>query len=325
MTFDPRPLLKEIARGKHGARDLSREQARELFAAIFAGEVADIALGALLVALRVKGESAEELAGMMDALAPHVKPLRLPPRRALPAIVPSYNGARKLANLVPLLALLLARDGVPVLLHGAAQEESRVGTFEILALLGHAPVRDIDEAEERLESRLLAPVPVAVLAPDLARLLDARLAVGVRNSGHTIAKLLLPQGVTAAVACRLIAVTHPDFMALMRAHFSAFAANVFLMRGVEGEPVVRLHAPQPIEQIDIEGRLVTHLVGDGESGVKLPSREAPATAQWTLDVLEGRLPVPAALARQAALIAEHCKAAGSAARAPLKLVSSKTV
>ena len=322
MVYDPRPLIKEIARGKHGARNLTRDQARELFAAIFASEVPEIALGAILVALRVKGESAEELAGMMDAVAKHVKPMRLASRRALPVVLPSYNGARKLANLVPLLALLLAREGVPVLMHGAAQEPQRVGSFEILALLGHAPVATLDEAEERIEDRLLAPMPLAVLAPDLARLIDVRLSVGVRNSGHTIAKLLLPQGVEAAAACRLIAVTHPDFMVLMREHFTAFPANVFLMRGVEGEPIVRLHAPQPIEQIDGAGSLVTHLMGEGEAEPRLPARDAISTALWTREVLDGKVPVPPALARQVALVAAHCKAAGSAARGPLKLVSS---
>jgi anthranilate phosphoribosyltransferase len=322
MPFDPRPLIKEIARGKHGSRDLSREQARALFEAIFAGEVDDLALGAVLVALRVKGENAEELAGMMEALASHVRPLRLPSRRALPVLVPSYNGARKLPNFVPLLALLLAREGIPVLLHGAAQESQRVGSFEILELLGHRAATTIDEAEERLESQLLVPVPVAVLSPDLARLIDTRLAIGVRNSGHTLAKLMLPHGVDARMACRLVSVTHPDFMALMRAHFASFPANVFLMRGLEGEPVVRLHAPQPIEQIDAEGKQVTHLLGEHDAELQLPAREAAATADWTRDAFEGRTPVPPAIARQVAIIAGHCKSAG-AARSPLKLVSSK--
>lgn len=324
MTYDPRPLLKEIARGKNGARDLTREQAHELFAAILAGEVADLALGAILVALRIKGESPAELAGMMDAVAAHVKPMRLPTRRALPAIIPTYNGSRKLPNMVPLLALLLARDGVPVLLHGTAQEPQRVGTFEILALLGHPPAATTDAAEELLEQRLLAAVPIEVLAPDLSRLLDARLAVGVRNSGHTAAKLLLPQGVAASTACRLIAITHPDFMALMREHFATHPANVFLMRGVEGEPIVRLHAPQPIEQVDAEGRLVTHLIGDGEADLPLPGRDAESTAAWTRAVLDGSVAVPVALARQVALISEHCKSAGSAARAPLYLIRGQT-
>jgi anthranilate phosphoribosyltransferase len=238
-------------------------------------------------------------------------------------VIATYNGARKLPNMVPLLALLLARDDVPVLLHGVAHESSRVSTFEILSLLGHEPATTIEEAEERVEKRLIASVPIGVLAPDLARLLDLRLEIGVRNSGHTLAKLLLPQGVDPAAACRLISITHPDFMALMREHFTATPANVFLMRGVEGEAVVRLHSPQPIEQISADGKLVTHILGDGEEGLQLPAREAVATAQWTRDVLDGKIPVPSALARQAALIATHCKAAGTAARGPLKLVSSR--
>jgi anthranilate phosphoribosyltransferase len=323
MSFDPRPFLKEIARGKNGARDLTREQARELFAAIFAGEVAGAALGAILVALRIKGETVDELAGMMQALGPHVRPMRLPSRRALPVVVPTYNGSRKLPNLVPLLALLLAREDVPVLLHGVAQEANRVGTFEILSLLGHAPAAGIDEAEERLERLQLAPVPIAVLAPDLARLLDVRLEVGVRNSGHTLAKLLLPQGIEAAAACRLIAVTHPDFLALVRDHLRVEPGNAFLMRGVEGEAVVRLHSPQPIEQVAADGKDVTHILGEGEVGLRLPAREAAATAAWTQEVLDGKVAVPTALARQVALIAAHCKAAGAAARGPLKLVSSR--
>ena len=86
--------------------------------------------------------------------------------------------------------------------------------------------------------------------------------------------------------------------------------------------MVRLHAPQPIEQVGADGNQVTHLLGEGEAGLELPAREAAATAQWTRDVLDGKIPVPAALARQVALIATHCKSAGSAARQPLKLVSS---
>jgi anthranilate phosphoribosyltransferase len=322
-AFDPRPYLKEIARGKHGARNLSRGEARELFAAIFAGEVEPVALGAILVALRIKGEDGAELAGMMDALQPHVLPLRFPLRRALPLIVPTYNGSRKLPNLVPLMALLLAREGVPVLLHGAAQEPQRVGTFEVLAMLGHPTVTMIEEAEHRLERHLLAPVPVGVLSLPLASLIDVRMQVGVRNSGHTIAKLLLPGGIAANAACRVVAVTHPDFMALMREYFTQAPGHAFLMRGVEGEPVVRLHAPQPIEQVDAEGRLVTHLIPEGDRAFELPARDASATAKWTAEVLEGKTLAPAALLRQVALIAEYCRAAGEAARRPLKLVSSR--
>lgn len=323
MSFDARPYLKEIARGQHGARDLTRAQARELFAAVFAGDVPEVVLGALLVAFRVKGESVDELAGMMDAAAAHIRPMRIASRRAIPVFIPTYNGARKLANLVPLLALLLAREGVPVVIHGAAQEASRVSSFQILELLGHSCVKAIAQAEERLAEKHVVVVPIDVLSPDLGRLIDVRLAVGVRNSGHTLAKLVLPNGIAGNAASRLVAVTHPEFLKLMREYFSAAPANVFLMRGVEGEPVVRTHSPQPMEEIRAHGELVTHLIGEGERDYALPARDAIATAQWTRDVLDGRIAPPTALARQVAIIVEHCRRAADAARQPLRLVSSK--
>jgi anthranilate phosphoribosyltransferase len=321
MTFDARPYLKEIARGQHGARDLTREQARDLFTAVFEGEVADVALGALLVAYRIKGEKAEELAGMVEALTPHVHALRMPMRRTLPVVIPTYNGSRKLPNLLPLVSLLLAREGVPVLLHGVAHEPQRVSTFEVLAHLGHRTAASLSEAEGRLEEHSIAAVPLGLLSPALDRLLAVRLVTGVRNSGHTFTKLLLPSNIAADAAFRLVAVTHPDALSLMREHFIAVPGHAFLMRGVEGEAVVRLHSPQPIEQMDPTGAVVTRLLTECEAPA-LPARDAPATAQWTHDVLEGRLPVPPAIAQQVRLIAEECRAAASS-RPPLKLVSSQ--
>ena len=323
MSFDPRPYLRELARGRRGARDLTRDQARELFSAIFAGEVAPAALGAILVALRVKGESVDELAGMMEALAAHVRPLRVPANRAITAVIPTYNGARKLPNLVPLLAMLIAREGVPVLVHGLAQEEHRVSTFEILARLGHAPVTTIGEAEVSLEDEALAAVPTGVLSPDLETLLRLRDTLGVRNTGHTLAKLMLPQGVSPTSACRLVSVTHPDFLELMRAHFAQSAGCAFVMRGVEGEPVARLREAQPIDEIKPDGSRTTHLLAQGDGDYTLPARDADATAEWTRRVVAGEIAPPVTLARQAALVVEHCRAQAASVRPPLRLVSSQ--
>src|SRR5258706_9177985 len=141
---------------------------------------------------------------MMDALQPHIRPMELPAKRAIPVLIPSYNGARKIANLVPLLALLLAREDVQVVVLSVHQELARVGTFEILEALGHRCVATIDDAEERLDAVKLACVPVSVLSPDLAKLIDVRMAIGVRNSGHTLAKLMVPNGIGAGAPVPLI-------------------------------------------------------------------------------------------------------------------------
>ena len=70
--FPAAPLIREIGRGAHGSRALTREQSASLMAAILDGAVSELELGAVLIALRMKGETAVEIAGFLDALEPHL-------------------------------------------------------------------------------------------------------------------------------------------------------------------------------------------------------------------------------------------------------------
>ncbi|RZL30769.1 MAG: DNA-binding protein YbiB, partial [Rubrivivax sp.] len=66
--MDYASLIKEVGRGTRGARDLTREQAERLFGAMLDGQVPDMELGALLIAMRIKGESSDEVAGFLAAM-----------------------------------------------------------------------------------------------------------------------------------------------------------------------------------------------------------------------------------------------------------------
>ena len=122
--------IKEIGRGKDGARPLSREQATDLFGQVLDGTVTDLETGAFCLAMRIKGETPQEMAGFLDAT--HVRMHCLPASDLPVVVLPSYNGARRLPALTPLLALLLARAGAPVLVHGTATETSRVCVANVL-------------------------------------------------------------------------------------------------------------------------------------------------------------------------------------------------
>jgi len=128
------PLIKEIGRGAKGARSLTRAQAQNLFGAMLAGEVGDLELGAILIALRIKSESLDELLGFADAMRALVAPIEVPhgPRCV---VLPTYNGARRQPNLMPLVVHLLARRGVPVLIQGRHDFETRINPFDLLAAL----------------------------------------------------------------------------------------------------------------------------------------------------------------------------------------------
>ena len=301
MSLDPSRLpgfIKEIGRGKNAARDLTRDDAQTLFSAMLAGEVSDLELGGILIALRIKGESMDELAGFMAACEASYEHLPLP--AATPVVIPSYNGARQLPNLVPLLAHLLAREGVPVLVHGVMRDPGRVSTREVFEALGIAPAGSLDEARAQLAGRRIAFVPVATLAPRMSALLDLRTRLGVRSSAHTLVKMLQP---VDGPALRIVSVTHPEYVVRMREYFTRHDGDALILRGAEGEAVAH---PRREPSIDwAHGGATVTWTRAPEAPADLPSRDPHDTARWIERVLEGGVPVPAAIAHQV----ECCKRA----------------
>ena len=290
--------IKDIGRGRKAAGDLAREDAQALFGAMLAGDVPDLQLGAILVALRVKGESLEELAGFAaacEASYAHLQPFS---DTAVPIVIPSYNGARQLPNLVPLLALLLAREGMPALVHGVTDDPGRVTTREVFAALGIAPAISAGEARHQLATVGVSFLPVDALAPRIAALLALRRTLGVRNSAHTLVKMLQP---FSGPAVRIVSVTHPDYLVRMREYFTAHDTAALLLRGAEGEAVAHPRR-EPALEWAYGGKVETWKdeAADPHTAPDLPDRDPKTTARWIEAVLAEREPVPAAIAHQLA-------------------------
>jgi len=301
--------IREIGRGRNAAGDLSRADAQSLFAAVLAGIVPDLQVGAVLIALRVKGESLDELAGFAAACEASYNHFHALDDGSVPIVIPSYNGARQLPNLVPLLALTLARDGIPVFIHGVTRDPGRVTTREVLDAMGIEASMSANEARARLATRRIAFMPIEVLAPEIAGVLALRDVLGVRNSAHTLAKMLQP---FAGPAVRIVSVTHPDYLVRMREYFTAHDTAALLLRGAEGEAVAHPRREPTLEWVH-EGRCETWKAETPEDRLtpELPSnREAAITARWIEGVLAGKAPVPAAIQHQV----DCCKRAVAALR-----------
>ncbi len=253
MTGIAEPLaaarfIKEIGRGKNGARSMSRLDAHDLYAAMQEGRVSQLELGAILLAMRIKGESVEEIAGFLDAAEAALTLLPSPDGDYAPVVIPSYNGARKVANLTPLLALLLAREGVPVLMHGVTSDPGRVTSAEILQAMGFVHAAGAADVADDFARRQPSFMPIETLAPKMAYLLGLRRILGVRNSTHTLVKILQP---FTGPALRLTSYTHPEYLEMLSNYFMAAApsvrGDVFLMRGTEGETVANAKRANQIE------------------------------------------------------------------------------
>jgi anthranilate phosphoribosyltransferase len=296
--MDAQPFIKEIGRGREGARGLTYEAATRMFDAMFGGGFADIELGAVLIALRMKGESLDEVRAGIDVLEPLLRCVPVDATRPVVSI-PSYNGARHTANLVPLLACLLADAGVQVVVHGVTADPKRTTTAEIMQAMGLGPAGGIDRAEAAIARGDPAFVPIDALSSRLAALLELRWQLGVRNVGHTLAKLLNP---TDSAAClRLACFTHPEFAALQHAYFEQTGRPGMVLRGTEGEVVASTRRAAQIDWVH-EGRtevLVPATAGPAREMPALPdAHDAPATARWIQSVLAGERPVPDPIEQQ---------------------------
>ena len=284
--------IKEIGRGKAGARPLSREQASDLLGEVLDGTVTDLEVGAFCLAMRIKGETPEEMAGFLDALRSRMN--LVPDGGSAVVVLPSYNGARKLPLLTPLLGLLLAREGVAVLIHGTPTEDSRIFITEVLeALKIHAL-----PAPESIAPGAMVFVPTEVLCPALKRLLDVRRVVGLRNPAHSLVKVMNPcQGKALVVS----SYTHPEYAISMAQTFELTHTHALLLRGTEGEVVADARRMPQMDAF-INGH--RQLLQEAQSGTlatlpELPkTTDAASTAAYIRSVLGGQQPVPVSIAMQ---------------------------
>jgi anthranilate phosphoribosyltransferase len=288
--------IKEIGRGKDGARPLTREQAADLLGQVLDGTVTDLEMGAFCLAMRIKGETAEEMAGFLDAT--HTRLQKVPDSGYTTIVIPSYNGARKLPLLTPLLALLLAREGLPVLIHGTATESTRVFTDTVLAALNiapHAPGTPIAPGS-------VAFIPTVQLCPGLQRLLDVRRVVNLRNSAHSLVKLMNP---CAGNSLLVSSYTHPEYAISMAATLALMHSDALLLRGTEGESVADPRRT-PKMQAFVRGEpmdLDAYQSGALTTLPDLPATtDAASTASYIQQVLAGEKPVPAPIAQQVAYL-----------------------
>ncbi|MFM7332245.1 MAG: DNA-binding protein YbiB [Brachymonas sp.] len=298
--------IKEIGRGKEGARSLTREQAADLLGQILDGKVSDLEIGAFCIAMRVKGETPLEMAGLLDAVHQRLATVQF---QQPVVVIPSYNGARKLPGLTTLLAALLAREGVKrgfaVLVHGCTSEAVRVGTEQVfeLAFKQNQPLAGIESSQSAMNSGVKHGLPQFIsteqLNPALHSLLQVRRTVGLRNSSHSLVKLMNPTNRSDALI--ISSYTHPEYLVSMTETLQLTHSHAMLLRGTEGESVADARRRPRMDGF-VHGHPVALCAAQEGALASLPdwpaSCQAHETAAYIQAVLQGEQSVPAPIAAQ---------------------------
>lgn len=183
--------VRILGKGKKGSRPLSQDEACQAMRLILNGQVEPVQLGAFLMLMRVKEETAEELAGFVQAAR---ETFRFNQQQvAVDLDWSSYAGKRRHLPWFLLSALLLAKNGVTVFMHGSeGHTAGRLYTENVLSYLGLKAAGSIDEAIDQLKTQHFSYLSLANFCPPLHNIIELRPLLGLRSPVHTLVRLLNP-------------------------------------------------------------------------------------------------------------------------------------
>ena len=184
-------FVATLGRGPGRSRALTREEAHTAFGMVLRGEVDPHQVGAFLMLLRFRGEDAEEITGMVQAVRAHA--VLGWDDLGVALDWPSYGAGRtRGAPWFLLSALALARSGITVLMHGSNDFSAGIAVEDGLAALGMPRATDLTSALASLRANRFAYLPLRIMVPAVDRLLDMRRLFGLRSPVNTVARLLNP-------------------------------------------------------------------------------------------------------------------------------------
>ena len=179
-------------------RDLSRGEAREVMGEIMVGEATAAQIGGFLVALRAKGETADEIAGCAEAMRKHVLEVH-PTRDDVVDVVGTGGDGARTFNVSTTAAFVAAAAGAAVAKHGNRAVSSASGSADVLEALGfrlEQPPERIAEALDRLGfGFMFAPLH----HPAMRHATPVRRELGTRTVFNVLGPLTNPAGARAGI------------------------------------------------------------------------------------------------------------------------------
>jgi anthranilate phosphoribosyltransferase len=229
-------------------RDLSRAEAREVMAEVMAGEATPAQIGGFLVALRSKGETADEIAGCAEAMRSHVLAVR-PKREDLVDTAGTGGDGARTFNISTAAGLLAAAAGAGVAKHGNRAVSSPSGSADVLEALGfrleQEPERIARSIDELGFGFLFAPSH----HPAMRHAAPVRKELAARTVFNVLGPLTNPAGARAQV----VGVYAPELVPTIAAVLAQLGAHrAFVVHGAGG-----------VDELSPAGPNVVYEVADG--------------------------------------------------------------
>ena len=252
----PNAILTRAIDALASRRDLSADETAEVLGEIMNGEVSEIQIAGFLIALRSKGETIDELAGLartMRALAAHV-----PTEREDLLDTSGTGGGKRTFNVSTTAALIAAGAGCAVAKHGNRSATSLSGSADLLEALGAR----IDLTPEGVARCIEEAGFGFMFAP--AHHQATRFVVPVRRelAVKTIFNLLGPLTNPAGAQRQLIGVSDPSFLETIAGALARLGVRPGAGRRRRGRAWTRSRSARPTRVVEVNGGELSHYTLD---------------------------------------------------------------
>lgn len=237
--------IRKVVDGKN----LERDEMHEVFSFVMDGRASDVQKSALLIALRMKGETADEITGAAMAMRERVTPLTVDRERIVDTCGTGGDG-RGTFNVSTIAALVAAGAGASVAKHGNRAVSSSCGSADVLAELGVAIDLDAARMSEVLRRTGISFLFAPKLHPAMGAVAGIRRELGVRTIFNVLGPLTNP-----AFARRQV-------LGVYSLHLVEVLARVLLALGAEHAMVV--HSADGLDEISVSATTHVCEVRDGD-------------------------------------------------------------
>ena len=278
--------LKRLIEGQH----LDRQEMHALFSQMMDGALSDVQKSALLIALRMKGETAEEITGAAMAMRERVTPLRVDDDHLVDTCGTGGDG-RGTFNISTVAALVAAGAGASVAKHGNRAVSSACGSADVLTALGVHIDLDAERMSQVLRRTNISFLFAPKLHPAMGAVVGVRRELGVRTIFNVLGPLTNP----AFAKRQVLGVYSPHLVGVVARVLSALGAkHALVVHSHDGLDEISPAAPTHVCEVQ-ESELREYDITPDDIGIvrhpldAIAGGDAAENARLARRILEGEL------------------------------------
>jgi anthranilate phosphoribosyltransferase len=255
-------MIKRAISGLLDGHDLTRAEARDVMGVIMRGDATQAQMGGFLVALRFKGETADEITGCAEAMREHVLAVK-PKRDDLVDTAGTGGDNAHTLNISTAAALVAAAAGAAVAKHGNRAVSSSSGSADVLEALGFTLELSPERIERSIDELGFGFLFAPAHHPAMRHAAPVRQELATRTVFNVLGPLTNPAGARAQV----VGVFAPELVAtIAQVLVQLGARRAFVVHGAAGIDELSPAGPNLVAEV-VDGRVVQRTIDPLDLGV----------------------------------------------------------